>query len=393
MYAKLAFNASTSLGLRVRDVIRLITESATGSASLSNLETIDVANSELVAGVNSGWTLATGQTLPTAGTAVSVDDASYILEGTCVNSSKKKYMSIHGNGDWGTVYSSTVGAMIAAPVLAFGTANQYTTHGSTNATASYFKTYGIGYPGQVMHIFATPRKLIILGPKDTVNQGAYGSHTIFASLEFKENYTTSSKNIVPTVWFHEGGGYSQIYHSGWQRQYNDYYRYGFNSPHLMFPESYYDWSAKKKALLAFGFEYSTSYGNVNDSWSDLYYIEDDGSRTAVANGAGSVTPPWREYGFSGILRHGATGTPSASQGLYTKLNSSTGAYEVVLEPLSMRIDNGYGFIDMSISNVFRGPGYQIGALEGDNLSANGDNYYHWVSGATTSSHALYIKKE
>lgn len=391
MYAKLAFNASTTLGLRVRDVIRLITESATGNASLSNLETIDVANSELIAGVNSGWTLAAGQTLPAAGTAVAEADAAYILEGTCVNSSKKKYMSIHGNGAWPTVYNSTVGAMVAGPVLGYGTANQYTCHGSTQS--NYFKTYGIGFPGQVMHIFATPRKLIILGPKDLTQQSSYGSHSLFASLEFKENYTTSSNNLSPTVWFHMGSGYSQVYDAGWQRTYNDYYRYGNNTPHIMFPESYYDWDAKKKALLAFAFEYATSVGNSNDSWSDLYYIGSDGSRTAKSTGAGSTTPPWREYGFNGIFGYGGYSTPSAHQALYSKINSSTGAYEVSLEPLSMRIDNGYGFVDMSISGIFRGPGYQIGALEGDNLSANGDNYYHWVSGATSSAWALYIKKE
>jgi hypothetical protein len=45
MYAKLVFNLNVTVGQVNRDIARLINASATGSANLSNLEFISVANS------------------------------------------------------------------------------------------------------------------------------------------------------------------------------------------------------------------------------------------------------------------------------------------------------------------------------------------------------------
>ena len=57
MYAKLAFATGTKTGEAVRDIVTLITDSNSGSASLDNLEFITTSSSSLTAGTNSGWSL------------------------------------------------------------------------------------------------------------------------------------------------------------------------------------------------------------------------------------------------------------------------------------------------------------------------------------------------
>ena len=83
MYAKLTFNSGTSTAAAIRDIVRLISDSNSGSANLSNLEFVNTSASELVAGVNSGWSVnSAGGTLPSSGTAVGSDDSNYILTGS-----------------------------------------------------------------------------------------------------------------------------------------------------------------------------------------------------------------------------------------------------------------------------------------------------------------------
>ena len=98
MFAKLSFPAGITAAQAVRDVTRIIHDSSSGTASLSNLEFISVLDSELYAGVNSGWSLAGGVTLPTG--AVEASDVSRILQSPCVNTNKIKYASIHVNTDF-----------------------------------------------------------------------------------------------------------------------------------------------------------------------------------------------------------------------------------------------------------------------------------------------------
>ena len=98
MYAKLKFNSGTSTALVIRDIVRLITESAAGSASLSNLGSIDTSNSTLTAGTNSGWTLYTGQSIPAnSASASNSSDSYYTLQATSATNSRTKYCAIHGN--------------------------------------------------------------------------------------------------------------------------------------------------------------------------------------------------------------------------------------------------------------------------------------------------------
>ena len=77
MYARLSFSSTATAWQKCRDIARIIHESSSGTASLSNLEYISVADSEFIAGANSGWTLAGAQTIATG--TPSASDGNYIF--------------------------------------------------------------------------------------------------------------------------------------------------------------------------------------------------------------------------------------------------------------------------------------------------------------------------
>ena len=140
MYAKLKFNSGVSTALAIRDIVRLITESAAGNASLSNLGSIDTANSTLTAGVNSGWTLYTGQSLPANSAAASAtSDSFYTLQATSATNSRTKYCAIHGNCHFSSGSGMTTTGSSAAGVL-ISNVNDPTL---SNANTNY--NFGTGY--------------------------------------------------------------------------------------------------------------------------------------------------------------------------------------------------------------------------------------------------------
>lgn len=217
MFARLTFPSGLSANKRNRDIARLIHDSSTGSANLSNLEFIDVGGSTLVAGVNSGWSIATGSdialaALPAAGTAVGEDDSYYVLEGTCADGVKKKYVGIYTNNawdysyNWSDSYPYINNCMM--PVLEYGVtgAESVTETQDIGAGAASFRYYGFGLgghngdcPSTTITIFATPRKLIFIGTSN-----AYGTYapTMMANVEYEENGTSLYYGTNPTCCLH-----------------------------------------------------------------------------------------------------------------------------------------------------------------------------------------------
>ena len=197
MFAKLTFNPGTAVGGKIRDIVRLITESAAGTVSLSNLEFINVSGSYLHAGVNSGWTLASGSaTLPAAGTAVSAaagGDGLYYLEGDCITSSKKKHVAITLNGYYSAA-TNTTASIVAQEILDYGTATETRTASYLGTVTPRISWFGIAPSdySQTIYISATPRKLVILG------EGQVGNR-VFAHLEFPETGMTTYHNTKPAV--------------------------------------------------------------------------------------------------------------------------------------------------------------------------------------------------
>ncbi len=173
MYAKLKFNSYVAPALAVRDIARLITESAAGNASLSNLGSIDVSNSTLTAGVNSGWTLYTGQSIPTNSTAASsTSDSFYTLQATSATNSRTKYCAIHGNCHFssgsGMTYTNSNAAGILLsnvndPTLSNANNNYNFGTGYNGTSSTYMNDTGYhvaASPGP-LHIWADPTRIIL----------------------------------------------------------------------------------------------------------------------------------------------------------------------------------------------------------------------------------------
>jgi len=217
MFARLTFPGGLSANKRNRDIARLIHDSSTGSANLSNLEFIDVAGSTLVAGVNSGWSIATGSdiapaALPAAGTAVGQSDSYYALEGTCADGVKKKYVGIYTNNawdnsaNWSDSYPYINNCMM--PVLEYGVtgAESVTETQDIGTGGTGFRHYGFALgghagnsPSTTITIFATPRKLIFIG---TSYVYSYYAPTMMANVEYEENGTSLYYGTNPTCCLH-----------------------------------------------------------------------------------------------------------------------------------------------------------------------------------------------
>ena len=234
MFARLTFPGGLSANKRNRDIARLIHDSSTGSANLSNLEFIDAAASTLVAGVNSGWSIATGSdialaALPAAGTAVGEDDSYYVLEGTCADGVKKKYVGIYANNRFDNAYnwndSNPYINNSMMPVVEYGVtgAESVTEVQDIGTGALSYRHYGFALgghdgnsPSTTITIFATPRKLIFIGTQYVYNVYA---PCMMANVEYEENGTSLYYGTNPTVCLHSR---TRAYGSRTMGWYNNY---------------------------------------------------------------------------------------------------------------------------------------------------------------------------
>lgn len=199
MYAHLYFPGNTSTGAQIRDITRLITSCTSSTASLSGLEFIDT-NTSTVTGGNSGWSLHSSSTLPTSGTTVGTStDSHFILQGTCVTSSKTKYAGLYCNGDWNnsSVVTGDDFAFGLCSVLDPGTGTEMFGNGYTSTNSAIGDVHGIcgnsEHSDLGIHIFADARRILIHG-KDGNN------HTVFmVNAEFTETATTTAETLVPVA--------------------------------------------------------------------------------------------------------------------------------------------------------------------------------------------------
>lgn len=235
MYAKLKFNSGVSTALAIRDIVRLITESAAGNASLSNLGSIDTSNSTLTAGVNSGWTLYTGQSIPAnSASASATSDSFYTLQATSATNSRTKYCAIHGNCHFssgsGMTYTNTNAAGILIsnvndPTLSNANTNYNFGSGYHSTSTLSMNDMGFIVPSMYaspIYIWADPTRIIMYsdnwysgrGPLLTGNfEGNQGPLDVWKTkcptmtlFDTTYNLTTSSG--------HEGMGRGDSYYSG-----------------------------------------------------------------------------------------------------------------------------------------------------------------------------------
>lgn len=403
MYAKLVFNASVGAGLKVRDVVRLITDSNSGSASLSNLENIDTNASELVAGTNSGWSLASGFTLPSTGTAVSASDSQYILQSACATSSKTKYASVHVNGSWtsSTSYDGSQFSFLIGPVTRYGESDQETLVGynSTSASMSYRHWAGSDYVDNTVHIFATPYKLLMIG---TSGASTTYNDNICGIIEFAENGTTTAKSLPPYFWF--GSSYCSGGADPWgSLGTNATQTYG--GIQMIWPETYYHNSRGIKPrywvtlndnpIIDNGtYERLNLYDGTSDGVDVYYYFlsSTDGINPYRYADEGDSPAGW--FNLNPSLRNPSlyNTTTGFSGDVYRTFDGSTGARINVVRPIINYLRTGeYGIVDLTNAGLYE-TGGQLGS-HGDNLSIGSDDYYYWTDKHTNYIKAILIKKD
>lgn len=191
MYAKLVFTSGTTSGEAVRDIARLVDASSGGTADLSDLEFINSADSELVAGTNSGWSLHSSTSLGSG--AISATDSHYILSGTTATSSKNKYCAIMVNGSFtsSSIYDSANVGVCLSPVLDPGTATEFFSAGYSGTSSANYDHNSLA-PGTI-YLFAEPRKLMMFGST------AAGQVICQGQFEAAETPNTTYRDLPPVL--------------------------------------------------------------------------------------------------------------------------------------------------------------------------------------------------
>lgn len=398
MFAKLTFNSNTPIAGKIRDVVRIIHESSSGTASLNNLEFIDVGNSELITTVNSGWSLATG-TLGSG--AITTSDSQYYLQGTCVNTNKTKYVSIHASFNFTnslvtTDYTNIT--MIMAPVIDYGTATEQLIAGYTGTSVGVGRDNGLGCEGNlgssVIYIFATPRKLILIGSNYS------NPNVLFGNLEYSETTGSMEYNFPPVCYI----GLNPYRKEGISFTNTNFYRgVNFWENHTgdfcaFVPQYYYN-----KTVGTFGYsglaritvhqgDPGTNYGAF-----DTITIADNGTSNGVNV---SYAQPYNQD-FVNTLQHNDVSWISpkyffgrrdwtAAIANSGKEYDSSGNLRIPVIPLYMNdIVTGNGVIDFSQCQIYKTVG-GLGSV-GDTVTLNGNSYFYYSYTGRTG--ALLIKKE
>lgn len=365
MYAKLVFPYSTTGMQKNRDIARIIHESSSGSASLSNLEFIDQGSSEFFAGVNSGWSLASGS-IPAKGVALSTSvDNSFTLQSPCVDTNKIKYANITINGlnTNTTLLTGNLVTNIIQPVIDYGTATETKIGGYNSTSADYYQYYGFGRLGGAVYIFATPRKLIIGGT-------AVYRFNLYMHLEFAETGQTQLHNLVPQAYM----CYSPSGFGAGADQLNPYYggnRYGYrNDSHAFFTFLKSIYSTEHNTIAR------VLHGGADTNFSDFtdYIYLENGTTTGLATVPAAevayelrwrpaiLFPPWLLY-----TSNPGTGGRTAQQ------TKPGGGITFPLFPLYTSIDRwNTGIISFKDCNVYSSVS-DIGIM-GDTVKVGNNDY-------------------
>lgn len=391
MYARLNFPSTTTAWQRCRDIARLIHESSSGSANLNNLEYINILDSELIAGVNSGWSLAGGQTIATG--TPSASDGNYVFESDCVDTNKKKYVSIRPNGN---ISSTTIGnnsnpGVYLSPVVDYGTATVNYVGGYSGTDLNYARTAGVGSSGGNVWVLASPRKLALIGNS---RNGSYRQLELY--MEFADTGLTQYHNLAPTCKITDntytgvGQSFFDFDTSGnliptWYGTGTGYARNTDVNPKLIqFPKSLAVKTGNIVRLLNITTDYFTT--NIDRMFWHGYYE----NGTAAGVSAGTLSGPtvqnigpknfWSLYS-----RMSASGSRRSFQEIDAGRNIIYPLY-----PFKCEIPFWYtGVIDFEQAGVYKSVG-GLGLI-GDKVQINGSDYLIWAATVAAGSTLLRIE--
>lgn len=389
MYARLSFSSTRTVWEKCRDIARLINESASGTPNLNNLEFVNIADSELIAGVNSGWSLAGAQTI--ASGSASSADGNYVFECDCVDTNKKKYVSIRPNGN---ITNTTIGnsnqpGVVLAPVVDYGTGTENYVGGYAGTDNNYARCAGVGSGGGDIYIIASPRKLALIGQ---ATNGTYTNLELY--MEFSENGMTTYNNLVPTCKITDN-------------THNSHAFAGFDTASNLLPtwynvgNGYVRSNTVSVRMIQFPKSIRNSYNNYNIRLLNM-------STTNVAN---YDSLSWYVYGEDGTTNGIGLGTPIGpttqqigplnfqSRYFRTRLSGSKRNFQEIdsarniiypLMPFKCEIPQWYtGIINFDIAGVYQSVG-GIGLI-GDKITIDSNQYLIWSAAATSGTTLLRIE--
>jgi len=399
MYAKLNFLGGTKPMEKVRDIVRIIVASNGGTANLNDLEYINVNNSKLIAGKNSGWAHVTGQTLGT-GSATYTQDGKYYLQCNTVDGKTKTVIiTFPGTISSSTVYNNTNGLVnpLLSTVGDYGESQeQIFGYSSSNTTHSHLMSHGIA--GDI-EIFATPRKLVLVGANQAYNtvidgpkwQGSFEwktngwtkYHDLTAHCYLSTNWWSLSKNYATSgMSTNQTYTYAKDCESGYWN--NTSYNY-YPIPYIAFPYgSHYDYYQSRKPWFSHfriwnqnvGF-YSLMCKSVGDNGTD------GGTRSYQNDNYAYFTNDWNNHmtfgrGFTNYYTPGpghnaseAVGTGGGRQGMSRQ---SDGTKILPMTPWQIEMSSWRsGVLDFSSTcGVYKGS--RDMGVSGDEITINGKKY-------------------
>lgn len=414
MYAKLSFNSGTSTAAAIRDIVRLISDSNSGSANLSNLEFVNTSASELVAGVNSGWSVnSAGGTLPSSGTAVGSDDSNYILTGSTATGSKAKYCGIHANGQWtnSTVYSGTSFGFTVANVLDPGAATEMWSNGYTGTATSLGQKHSI-MPTSILHLWADPRRIILHGSDGT------GRKIFLTHMESAETPSTTGRSLPPVaVWCNVETGYTTnnvhetvTYRGDTSAVWDDSSNASLDFMHFT-GSTYCNYPGQESVVRSIGWHRTNGYqsSHTNNGEANDWYCyrgstrRDDGTQygsaytsiSTMTDGVEFIVPPTMMFWgpsncnstWDGATSRNITFGKSDAQAFDSSLNAGIPRYPLVWFMPPIFNTDSYDFT--SISGIWR-TSANLGAT-GDTVTI-GSDVYQYVAMGTRVLEALLIKR-
>lgn len=414
MYAKLVFPTTVTAGQAIRDIVRLIRDSGTGTASLANLQYITVGSSELIAGTNSGWTIHTSTPLNTG--AQSITDNRYILQGTCANG-VAKYVGIYANWDWtnaGSWSSTTTPGFTLGAVQDPGTATVWYGAGYNGTTLNVTR-YNCLWPNNstvnaggtydcTLYIFADPRRIVIIGVD------GWGSSHHQASFEFAPTpVSTTWKGLPPVAYWRRsisgGSSTTSTFDTAFGFRGSTYENQQAWGPLLQFPGSL--WSVAANAVVRSGNYWHGGY-SINSTSGDFRAVFTANGTTnglgqstsnIVANGfQGSTGPDWwaetndKEF-WGGIYTNAGTSNQVALHWASSRRTyDSSGNIALPLYPIVFKDFHCYAeiFNFSSVNGIywtFNGQGQR-----NDTVTAGADVWHYFPMSNNAWNAAFIIKR-
>lgn len=386
MYAKLVFPETAKPIEICRDVVNcIITSDGAGGLTTASLDFVDAPECEIIDTDASGWSLRSGFTINTG--PATIDDTMYELQTAHDQAGKSIVVRIETGGsrtDSAVFETNTSNGIWMVPVVDPDTSEEIEWSGYTGTNTARYQPNALN---TVIHIFASPKRLIIIGNPGTKSYGATGK-VLYGILASKVNNRTQYENMAPYMYFRDicGSGTASVtcstevdaYLGRLGETYSDTQTvFAWNyPPYCSMIDAVYDanegYKFRTYSLLSNESPASNVSYNSATNWDRILGVSPDGTASGTTV---SITPNLS----SGIDWQGSI-FPCQNPGLTNQarnqaINATTGASILKVFPVWWRCQyNVADILDFSHTEVYHTYGGQ-GSF-GDTMVLDGQDYFY-----------------